>query len=491
VICDNDRKVVWINKAFTSLSGYELDEVMGASLGRFLQGPNTDDNTIKQIKCDLEKGKNISVEILNYHKSGTEYWNNLLISPVKDSLGNITHFVGIQNDISEKKRQAELIIRHQRLDAIGQLAAGICHDFNNILGILSGSMELLKIQNENADLDKLLDSMDTLILRASTITSRLLKSTKKELLPETVDIDNELLSVVEMLSESISRNIQLTSSLNSGKSVFMIKDALFDSVINLIINAKHAIDHHGDIEVATHNFDTFSSGNDVVISKAKAACGYIVISIRDTGCGIPRENITKIFDPFFSTRSHKSGTGLGLNILVELVNNEGLGLTIQSDVGLGTSINLWLPEAKPISTIEQEAVLEPTSIEGLKIVYIDDEESLLHVVSAYLESIGVIMMCFSNAGEALSYIDINHTSIDLVITDNNMPGSVQGQDVYTHVTQNYSGIPCLVITGYSGDVSSYAQDEEVLQKPIRFTQLKNTIAHIYKHSRQYLPDSIG
>jgi len=483
VICDSERKVVWVNKAFTLLTGYVLDEVFGAGLGGFLQGPKTDSNTISQMSIALLEGSDINVEILNYHKNGSEYWNNLLISAVKDSEGNISHFVGIQNDITEKKQQAELIIRNQRRDAIGQLAAGICHDFNNILGIISGSVELLKIQNQDIRLDKLLGSMDTAIVRASAITSRLLKSTKKESeLAETVDIDDELASVVEMLRESIPRNIKLTASLNSGRGAFVNKDGLVDSIINLIINAKHAIEHHGDIAVSTYNLDTFSRGNEIVINKPKAASSFVVISVWDNGCGIPSENITKIFDPFFSTRSHESGTGLGLSILVELVNNEGLGLTVESQLGIGTSINIWLPVSSMSLPSKDKTMLASDSIVGLKIVFIDDEESLLEIVGTYLETLGTIVTSFSDAQEALSYIDSNSASIDLVITDNNMPGSIQGAEVYNHITQHYGAIPCLVMTGYAGDVFAYAKAEHVLQKPIQLTQLKNTIASYCKRT---------
>jgi PAS domain S-box-containing protein len=476
VICDNERKVVRINKAFTLLTGYSINEVMGTKLGPLLQGPDTNEDTVRQIRRDLNIGKDISAEILNYHKNGSVYWNNLLISSIKNSEGNITNFIGIQNDISEKKRQEEIIIRHQRIDAIGQLSAGICHDFNNILGILSGNLELLTIENDDPGLDKFLSAMDTAILRASTITFRILKLTNKKIdISELFDVDSELLSAVEMLSETIPKNIKLTSSLNSGKAAFINKDCLIDSVINLIINSKHAIVHHGEIEVLTHNFKTFSLGDNVLISKPKEASSYILIKVRDTGHGISHENFSKIFDPFFSTKNNESGTGLGLSILAELLVNEGLGLTIQSHVGVGTTVNLWLPETTSEISIKQEDVLGCDSIKGLKIVCIDDEESLLNLLSEYLQNEGVIINCFSNPQEALRYISINHASIDLVITDNNMPGSTQGVDVHRYISQNHNDISCLVMTGYAGDVSSYAREEEVLQKPIKLAELKNTI----------------
>jgi signal transduction histidine kinase len=463
-----------------------LDEVMGKSLGALLQGPSTDKSTVQQLRRGLVEGKNINVEIINYHKNGSEYWTNLLLSAVKDVEGNIIHFIGIQNDITEKKQQEQMIIRSHRLDAIGQLAAGICHDFNNILGILSGNMELLKIQNKNMGLDKLLSSMDTAILRASTITSRLLKSTKQQSqFAEYIDVDHELASTVGMLAETIRRNVTLSSSFHSGKTTFINKDALIDSVINLILNAKHAIEHHGDIIVSSHNGKVFSYGKDeVLISEPKAAQSYILVSVRDTGCGIPQENITKIFDPFFSTRSHETGTGLGLSMLIELVKNEGLGLTVQSQEGIGTNINLWLPEVSHKLPVKDDMVIKTVNIAGVRIVFIDDEISLLHVISAYLESVGAIMMCFSNAEEALSYIDRNYASIDLVITDNNMPGRIQGKDVYSHVMQNHIGLPCLVMTGYAGEVYSYAQDADILQKPIQLIQLKNVIADSFKRAKK-------
>jgi PAS domain S-box-containing protein len=484
VICDNQRKVVWVNAAFTSLTGYVLDELMGNDLGALLQGPNTDTSTVQKIGRELAEDKDVSVEILNYRKNGSEYWNNLLISAVKDSGGDITHYVGIQNDITDKKQQEKMTINSQRLDAIGQLSGGICHDFNNILGILSSNMDVLKIKNKDADLDTLLGSMETAILRGSAVTSRLLKLTKQQSeVAEVVDVDHELASAVEMLAQTVRKNIVINSSFHSGKTAFIHKDALVDAVINLIINAQHAIEHHGDIVVSSHNVETFNyDKEEVLISEPKTAHGYIQISVRDTGCGIPQESIPKIFDSLFSTRSHQTGTGLGLNILIKLVKNEGVGLTVQSQVGIGTNFNLWLPEAIDKLPIKEDTVIKTTNIAGLKIVFIDDEISLLDVVKSYLESVGAIMTCFSNAEEALNYIDRHNTSIDLVITDNNMPGSVQGQDVYRHVTQNYTGLPCLVMTGYAGDVSSYAQDADILQKPIRLMQLKNVIADSYKRA---------
>jgi PAS domain S-box-containing protein len=484
VICDNQRKVVWVNTAFTSLTGYVLDEVMGKGLGALLQGPNTDKNTVQQIGKELAEGKDVSVEILNYHKNDSEYWNNLLLSAVKDSRGNITHFVGIQNDITEKKRQEQMTIKSQRLDAIGQLSGGICHDFNNILGILSSNMDVLRIKNKDAGLDTLLSSMETAILRGSAVTSRLLKLTKQQSeVAEVVDVDHELASAVEMLAQTVHKNIVISASFHSGKTAFIHKDALIDAVINLIINAQHAIEHHGDIVVSSHNVETFNYGKEeVLIIEPKAAHSYIQISVRDTGCGIPQENITKIFDSLFSTRGHETGTGLGLNILMELVKHEVLGLTVQSQVGVGTNFNLWLPEAIDKRPIKEDTAIKTNNIAGLKIVFIDDEISLLDVISSYLESVGAIMTCFSNAEEALSYIDTHHTSIDLVITDNNMPGSVQGQDIYRHVTQSYTGLSCLVMTGFAGDVSSYAPDADILQKPIRLMQLKNVIADSFKRA---------
>lgn len=484
VICDNKREVVWVNRTFTSLTGYGFDEVKGRNIGHLLQGSDTDKKTVQQIRNNFKNDNSTDVEMINYHKNGDTYWVNLLISSVKDSEGNITHFVGIQNDISERKQQEELIIRHQRVDAIGQLAAGICHDFNNILGILTGNMELLSIKNDDANLNKYLGNMNTAILRATTITTRILKSTEKQSdYSELVDIDKELSSTVEMLRVSITKNINIISSFNSGKTVFLNKDELIDSVINIIINAKHAIEHHGKIEILTHNFKTFIQGDNVLISKPKEASQYIVISVRDTGKGISPENISKIFDPFFSTRSNESGTGLGLSMLAEFLNNEGVGLTIQSHVGIGTTMNLWLPEVAVDAPLQQELTLDSGSISGLQIVYIDDEASLLELVSDYFQSEGANITCFSEPQKALSYIDINQTSIDLVITDNCMPGDIQGVDVYKHITENINGIPCLIMTGFSSDVSKYVKEEEILQKPIRLTHLKKTVSKTCKRTK--------
>lgn len=151
VICDDERKVVWVNKAFTLLTGYELDDILGAGLGRLLQGPNTSEETIKQVKYDLEKGKNINLELLNYHKDGSEYWNNLLISSAKNNEGDITHFIVIQNDITEKKQIEEKLKRsasvftHAHEGILITDASGIIIEINDAFIRMTGytSVDLL------------------------------------------------------------------------------------------------------------------------------------------------------------------------------------------------------------------------------------------------------------------------------------------------------------------------------------------------------------
>lgn len=345
VICDESRNIVWANTAFEKLTKYSLAELIGKSVGPLLQGPQTDPQIVDYIRAKLNAAEDVNVEILNYDKDGHSYWNNLLISAVKKD-NKVTHFIGLQHDISQKKKQQEMIARNQKMEVIGQLAAGICHDFNNVMAIISGNIQLLSMSNNNPELTKYIDNLETATDRATSLTKRLNKVSKNEpAIFENVFIDYEIQKVCMMIIESLPKEIHLNSELNANTEIKCQKAMLLDSMINLILNAKHALKGAGKIVVKTELREQWDDKTTGIILKPVKSDKYCVISVIDNGSGIAPENINRVFEPFYSTRADNQNIGLGLSQLFDHANNQGLGIILVSEVGSGTEISLWLPNA--------------------------------------------------------------------------------------------------------------------------------------------------
>lgn len=343
VICDEFKHVLWVNSAFENLTKYSHEELIGKPVGPFLQGVATDPSTIKYIGSKLQVGEDVDVEILNYDKQGDSYWNHLLISAVKKKQ-KITHFIGLQQDITQKERQQEIISRNQKMEVIGQLAAGICHDFNNIMAIISGNIQLLNMSNTNPKLTTYIENLEKATDRATNLTKRLNNITSNNpVKPENIFIDLEIKKVCAMLSKSLPDSMQIITELHATQEIRCQKDRLLDAVINLILNAKSALQEAGEIIVSTELMEKWEERTSHVILRPDKSLRYCVITVTDNGVGIAKENIKKIFEPFYTTRANNQNIGLGLSQLFDHASNEKIGITIKSKKEQGTSISLWLP----------------------------------------------------------------------------------------------------------------------------------------------------
>ncbi|WP_168171476.1 PAS domain-containing protein [Lacimicrobium sp. SS2-24] len=343
VICDANKNVIWVNNAFETITKYTAEEVYGKSLGQFLQGPDTDPETVQEIRTTLAAGQDVNVEILNYDKNGAPYWNQLLISPITKG-GTIVNFIGIQHDITARKRESEISSRSQKMGAIGKLAGGICHDMNNIMAIISGNTQLLKLKNSNPDLEKCIANLERATERASGVTKRLLKTVRNEARkPDIINLDEELRHTIESVSPSFPEGIIVGADLGFHASLFCNKHTFLDAITNLLVNAKNAIEKEGRITLRSELSSFFQPTFGEVILHPRESEEYCLIQVEDTGKGINKSNLSKIFDPFFSTKAEKSSAGLGLSLLFQFALEEGYGIQVSSRENMGTTFSLWIP----------------------------------------------------------------------------------------------------------------------------------------------------
>ncbi|MFY8275379.1 PAS domain S-box protein [Pseudoalteromonas sp. SSDWG2] len=479
IISDQDRNVVWANKAFTTLSGYTLDEVKGHRVSKFVQGPDTDPKTIQAIRKNLAAGANVNVEILNYHKNGTSYWNNLFITPVYNH-GEITHFIGLQNDITDFKNQKEQLARLQRVEVINELAAGIAHDINNILGVIEGNRELISLLLGDSPVTKYLDAISRAVDRAQQTTSKILRSSKQiNSVRETFDVSDVFTEISKTLKEIIPNNIELNISCTEQFFVNLSRNDLEDALTNIIANASNAISHHGHIQVSAQACDLFTpTSSAFVFCEPKQASHYVLISIKDNGLGITKDDIERIFNPFVSLSS--KGSGLGLSVVAGFAMREKIGLSIESEDQRGTNMQLWIPlvdvapEPRPASSVNQMASQNDTHY---NLVLIDDESEIIWATEQLLSMRGHTVTIFDDAQSACNYIEQNRDSIDVIVSDEVMPGPTQGHDIYEKFN---SSIPVIITSGFIKNMPHNIPSHCHLTKPYKVNELEALIKRLAK-----------
>ncbi|MEW9799466.1 PAS domain-containing sensor histidine kinase [Alteromonas sp. CYL-A6] len=342
-ICDSEKRVMWVNRTFEDITGYTLDEVRGKRLGQVLQGEDTNPDTASQIREALNREAEVDVEILNYRKNGKAYWNHLLISPVKRN-GILTHFIAIQHDITEQKLQQETMARRMKMQAIGQIAGKVCHDINNIMAIVSGNTQLLRLQSHSEKAEKCIKNIETATDRASTLTRKLVTLVReRHHRHERVVVDELLSHQLRTLKTTLPESVTLNCWRSAQCTVITDKVVLMDAITSLVANATDAIAEHGTITVNSACCSQVDTQRGVVIVEPRPSSHYALITVADNGEGIAESDLKRIFEPFYTTRDKRAGGGLGLSVLYEYCLHEGVGLQVDSHPGDGATFSLWLP----------------------------------------------------------------------------------------------------------------------------------------------------
>lgn len=474
---DASRRVTWCNRAFEALSGYALQEIEGMPLSKFLHGKHTSKETISQIRQHLNAGEDINVEILNYHKSGKTYWNNLIISPIYNG-DEITHYVGIQHDITDKVEQATKLANAQKVALAGQLSAGICHDLNNILAIIGGNAQILQMTTSVEQKTLIGEKIDVAVGRAKKVTDRLLTLVRPGTSERTsVNIDKLLSQESQFYREVLPPSSHLRIDLNTGTTIKTEERIFSDAVMNLIVNASKALTGEGEIRLSTSLHKAVTHSPDFVFCQPKEAKRYLRVAVKDNGCGIEKDLLIKIFDPFHTSREKQDGTGLGLSVVSAFAVNNECGLTVSSEVGVGSTFELWMPVCGVIEeTTTADQQINPSVIAGKTVVLIDDEPDVLDTYAMLLQSENASVEAFDNVAEAMQHISRHSNDIDIVITDQSLESSQKGSDVVRWLQENFPYIPSVILTGFSVDADFKGLNARILEKPIKFAVLKEVIA---------------
>ncbi len=484
------QAIIYANPAFEKMTGYRLEEVVGRSCG-FLQGEDREQPGIAVIRAAIARGEACEVRLRNFRKNGTQFLVGLSISPVFGSQGELTHFVGIQEDLTEKVRLEKELQQAQKMEALGQLTGGIAHDFNNILASVLGFADLALRGHRMVSAEKL-DHYLTMILtsgqRAQSLIAQMLLFSR----PDTsqiapLDIRPQIKEIIKLLQSTLPASIQVSMETATEIPRVRITPVHIQQVLmNLAINARDAMGEKGllTIRLDTRRFSLrpCSACHEDVQGE------WVVLSVSDTGCGISEEILPKIFDPFFTTKDVSLGTGLGLSTTMQIVRGHGGHFLVESAAGKGTSIHVLLPKVVPETSLTEapRTTRQPARGHGERLLVVDDEPSIAEYLSELLISHGYAAQATHSAEEALALMAQAERAYDLVISDYSMP-RMHGVDLVTTMRERQIKAAVILLTGNTRQIDARqcaALDIiEILNKPVESDRLLEKIDHILKEAQ--------
>lgn len=464
---DREKRYISVNKIMENLFEKKADEMVGKFI-RDLYPMEIADQFSRNIDEVFKTGESKSIEEKMIVRD-KEFWISTQLNPIKNNAGEVNAVMGIVRDITGHRKLEEQIRHAQKMEAIGTLAGGVAHDFNNILNVIMGYGGMM-LENlapgspSREQMHEVLAAAD----RAAALTRRLLIFSRKQVAEvKPVDINGIISSVQKMLSRIIGEDIDLQFDLADKSRIVMVDSGQIEQVLmNLATNARDAMPKGGHLTITT---ETAHMDDAYVAAYGYGKPGtYVVIAVTDTGKGIDAKTQKKIFEPFFTTKGIGEGTGLGLAISYEIVKQHNGYIRCYSETGRGTAFKIYLPliDDKVAFGMKVEA---PVAIKGgtETILVAEDDPSLSKLTRIVLESSGYSVIIAENGEEAVEKYRENKDRIQLVVLDLIMPKK-SGKEAYDEIRAMSPEVRVFFLSGYTMDMISRMDVEEgmeVVRKP--------------------------
>ena len=371
--------------------------------------------------------------------------------------------------IEEKEKVESTLRQMQRLEAIGQLTSGVAHDFNNLLTVVLGNLGFLEKTNSSVGDPKLQQRLSHMRLateRGAKLTSQLLAFSRRQRLePKPFDVNEVLENMNNLLQSTLGGGISINTEFSRDIWYALADPTQIELVVlNLVINARDAMENRGTVTIETANAKV---GPPEKLEEPPSG-DYVMIAVTDTGSGMTKEVLAKAFEPFFTTKEIGKGSGLGLSQVLGFAKQSGGGMRIETRVGEGTSVKVYLPRAAENSNSEVAVVTvdgAQSKRKGAIILLVDDDSAVREVTALILEDLGYVVLKAGSGGAALDLLDERQSNVELVLLDFAMPG-MSGLEVARQVQLKYPAIPILFVTGYADkNALRDVGDERIIKKP--------------------------
>ena len=463
-----DNPIVFASGGFERMTGYTADAVLGKNC-RFLQGRDTSQEAVGEMRAAVDASRSCTVEAVNYRKDGTPFWNQVTITPVLGPAGQLTHFVGVQIDVTARRRLEEQYRQSQKMEAVGRLAGGVAHDFNNLLTIISGYSELLQtIPNLDAGAREAVSAIRVASERAAALTRQLLGFSRQTLLqPKVLDLNEVVTETATMLRRLIGEDILLATVLDPAIGLVKVDPGQLNQLLmNLCVNARDAMPGGGKLTIETR---PVVLGEDYADPHLGCSQGpHIMLAISDTGTGMPPDVMGRVFEPFFTTKEVGEGTGLGLAVVFGIVQQSGGCIHVYSEPGSGSSFKVYLPAvSEPLSVSLPEE--QPSALHGTEtILLVEDEDAVRRLALRSLTMYGYQVLSATDGQDALRIVASHVGSLDMILTDVVMP-HLGGPNLVRALAKDFPGVKVVYMSGYTDDAvvrhGLIEADMAFIQKP--------------------------
>jgi len=480
VITDIQGTILYCNPAFAKTSGYTCTEALGQNI-RLLKSGKQDAGFYRRMWDVLEHGEIWSGRFINRRKDGTLYEEEATISPMRDDAGNIVNYVAVKRDVTREIQLETQLRQSQKMDAIGQLAGGVAHDFNNILGAMMIQAEMAAmVDNTPSEVREALHEIRAATEKAANLTRQLLLFSRRQVMqPRDLDLNEIVTSLVKMLQRIIGEDVRLQLELHPAPLIIHADAGMLDQVLmNLVVNARDAMSNGGRLVIETSEKTV---DEDLARLNPDAVPGrYVGLSINDTGCGIPPEILPRIFEPFFTTKEPGKGTGLGLATVYGIVKQHKGWLKVYSEPGRGTNFQIFLPASAGTSADPAQPAARPKPRGGTEtILLVEDEPAVRSLTRTILERRGYQVLEAANGVEGFSVWQEHRGAVSLLLTDLVMPAGVSGQKLARQIQAEKPGLKVIFTSGYSPEIAGRELElrsgENFLQKPCSPDQLLETV----------------
>ncbi|MGA2853751.1 MAG: PAS domain S-box protein [Verrucomicrobiota bacterium] len=480
VITDPQGTILYANPAFEKTTGYTCAEVLGQN-PRVLKSGRQDAEFYRRMWETLKRGEIWRGHFINKRKDGKLFEEEATISPVRDAAGKVINYVAVKRDVTNEMQLEAQFRQAQKMEAVGTLAGGVAHDFNNILAAMFLQTDFISAdENLPAGVADGLRQIRADAERASKLVRQLLLFSRRHVLqPHNLDLNETITTLAKMLNRILGENINMQLKLAAQPMFIHADESMMDQVLmNLAVNARDAMPDGGQLVIETSGveFDEFATSQS-----AQARPGsFVCFSVSDTGCGIPPETLPKIFDPFFTTKDIGKGTGLGLATVFGIVQQHQGWLNVYSEVGHGTTFRIYLPRlAGAAAQKPEQPALTAMRGGNEMILLVEDEQSLRLIMRIALTRLGYRVLEASTGVKALEVWKENRKDISLLLTDLLMPDGITGKDLAQRLLRENPKLKVIYMSGYSAEMAGndFPLQEGVnfLSKPFEAHKLAQTI----------------
>jgi PAS domain S-box-containing protein len=468
------------NRGAERMYGYTLEEVAGKHIS--LLAPPDRADEITEILGNIVAGENVDhFESVRLTKDGRQLNVSISVSPLRNAIGEIVGASVIARDITEQRRSEALMRQSQKMEAIGRLAGGVSHDFNNILGIINACTEFLRDRVDSGNESSVyLENIRKAIDRGKGLTRQLLTFSRTSALqPQLLDLNERLRDIGKLLRPLLGDDIEVLIVPKSPSTVIEADPGQLDQiVVNLAVNARDAMPRGGKLilEASGVVFDEIYADQRQALPPGK----YVLLAVSDTGSGMEETVKARIFEPFFTTKEVGKGTGLGLATVYGIVKQSGGHILVYSELGQGTTFKIYFPSADHKIGLPSKAEPEVVGakMHGKTILLVEDDEIMRGLTRKLLEDHGYTVLEADDGKSALELLATGKPAIDLLLTDVVMR-RMSGPELAKQMGESNPGLKIVYMSGYTGEMITSREvlkpGVTLLEKPFTRTALLNTV----------------